>query len=246
MRAILVSVDYADLLALTLPYNFHHFSEVWVVTAPGDAKTAEVAAACGARVFVTSAFFARGARFNKWAALEEGLDAMGRHGWLTIMDADVLWPKSLGGWQPTAGQLAGPFRRMAPLPPAGTGQLDLDQMWRNLDAYPRHRNVNEHAGYSIIFHADDPAASQRPWFDTCYTHAGISDSLFQQRWPAEKKVRPPWEVIHLGEAGANWLGRASPYADGTVPAGAAEKREELRRLIRGRTAGPDRFKGEKL
>ena len=35
MRAILVSVDYADILALTLPLNRHHFSDVMVAATIG-------------------------------------------------------------------------------------------------------------------------------------------------------------------------------------------------------------------
>src|SRR5271165_5034841 len=88
-------VDYAPLLSVTLPYNRHHFQEVWVVTAQRDTATQEVALRNGARVHITDAFYRRGAFYNKWLALEEGLDAMGRSGWLCIMDADVLWPRNL-------------------------------------------------------------------------------------------------------------------------------------------------------
>ena len=47
MRAILVAVDYADLLAITLPYNRQHFYEVMVVTSLDklDDETREYAAA---------------------------------------------------------------------------------------------------------------------------------------------------------------------------------------------------------
>src|SRR5580692_269178 len=94
MKAILVSVDYADILAVTLPYNRHHFDEVYVVTTPGS-EDGRVAKQLGAEVWGTTAFYDDGAVFNKWKALEEALDVMGRDGWLCVMDADVLWPKTV-------------------------------------------------------------------------------------------------------------------------------------------------------
>ena len=39
MNAILVCVDYSDLLAITLPHNRHHFNKVMVVTTPEDKDT---------------------------------------------------------------------------------------------------------------------------------------------------------------------------------------------------------------
>lgn len=249
LRAITVCVDYADLLALTLPYNHHHFSEVWVVTSPEDRKTFNLVGGLrGERsklnVFGSDAFHRNGAKFNKWLALEEGLDAMGREGWLCLMDADVLLPKSLEIrveyetvklWTPTSptfyldrGQLCTPLRRMHPTIPTLPPE---ESTWRK---YPLHPNTREWAGYCQIFHASDPVLGPAPWHQTDWTHAGGADSFFQAKWPQDRKVRPPFEVLHLGEPGANWCGRASKYADGSEPDGGAERRAELQRLMRER------------
>jgi hypothetical protein len=59
-------------------------------------------------------------------------------------------------------------------------------------------------------------------------------------------------VLHLGEAGVNWCGRATAYADGTLPVGAEQRRSTLRQMISNRRLyGPwrtnsDRYAGEKL
>lgn len=233
MRAILVCVDYADLLAVTLPYNRHHFDDVAVVTSSGDTKTLQVAREHGAQVIVTDLFFEAGAVFNKWKALEYGLSQFGRQGWLCLMDADVLWPKQLPpGIYFRQGYLYTPLRRMftdtsKPLPP--------ESEWGN---YPIHRNIAEWAGYSQIFHASDPVLGPAPWHEINWRHAGGADSFFQQKWPADRKVRPRFEVLHIGEAGVNWCGRASAYLDGRLPADAGERREQVRRFIRQRRANP--------
>jgi hypothetical protein len=260
LRAIMVAVDYADVLAVTLPRNLRHFDEMHIVT---DHKSvvgvSEAVLKCDegrypkVKWWTTDLFYADGAKFNKWRALEWGLDQMGRRGWLCLMDADVVWPRDLliseedgvltigdrnGRERPTVlvpGMLCSPYRRMWnewPLIGGGTKceavslgpppvVIPVEEEWTRV--FARHRNVAEHAGYTQIFHADDPALGPPPWHETDWKHAGGADSLFQSKWPADRKVRPPWEVLHLGPAGHNWFGRATPRADGTVPDGSAER-----------------------
>lgn len=270
MNAIMVSVNYADLLAITLPYNRHHFDRVLVVTDSKDVETARIAGTNRAEVFVTDSFYAGGAVFNKWAALEEGLDVLGRRGWLCVMDADVLWPKSVclermlegESSRPTIkiGQLSTPMRRMWdswPMVPQQwavrdkeivPGWVPPEDRWYK---FPLHRQQREFAGYSQIFHADDLHLGPAPWHQTDWIHAGGADSFFQMKWPDDCKVRPPFEVLHLGRAGSNWFGRATALADGTVPEGAAVKRSWSERRIweqrrANRAAGRDQFEGERL
>ena len=135
MKCLIISVDYHDLLAVSLAHNLHHFSRVLVVTAPGKPDI-DVALKLGADVHVTPAFYQRPdlsldyGLFRKWAAVEEGFDVLGRDGWLCLMDADVLWPKDLRIEDPdrmfgglswycngyhhlcSIGKLYGPLRRM--------------------------------------------------------------------------------------------------------------------------------------
>lgn len=280
MNAIMVAVNYTDLLAITLPYNRHHFEDMWIVTDHAShLGICQILADTGikAGTHVTDAFYRNGATFNKWLALEEGLDAMGREGWICLMDADVLWPKSLqvrdqyetlkmwNGDGPTTyidqGQLCTPRRRMwaewPSLPPFGCNwnqrygepmALPLEQDWTS---FPLHRQEREFAGYSQIFHANDPVLGPVPWHQADWKHAGGADSFFQQKWPAERKVRPPFEVLHLGPAGQNWVGRATPLVDGTVLPGSAERLDYSGRRLwaerrANRAAGRDQFDGERL
>lgn len=228
LRAILVCVDYADILALTLPYNRHHFSEVMVVTALEDHDTKRVAAVNDCRVYSTDSFYDDGADFNKWKALEEGLDRLGRYGWLCIMDADVLWPKNLGDWEPTKGFLHTPLRHNCP-----DLKVVPEDRWGH---YPQHRNTREWAGYTQIFHADDPVLGPPPWHEQNWKHAGGADSFFQRKWPRARKVRPPWRVLHLGPHGRNWCGRWTPKADGTVLEEAEERKRKFHNMVASRQA----------
>src|SRR5687767_3450300 len=89
VRVIVTCVDYHDILALTLPYNRDQFESILVVTHPEDSKTIAVASEHGADLFLTEIFYERNAVFNKFAAIEQGLDYMGKYGWLCILDADI-------------------------------------------------------------------------------------------------------------------------------------------------------------
>jgi hypothetical protein len=253
MRAILVSVNYADLLAITLPYNKHQFDDVCVVTT-FDSKDGEVAREHGCNVFETNSFYADGADFNKWLALEEGLDHFGREGWLCLMDADILWPKIVPAYFYTPGGLYTPRRRMWSNYPHGSewfesshirGEPPPSECWTS---FPLHSQQQEFAGYSQIFHASDPVLGPPPWHQTNWRHAGGADSFFQAKWPAERKIRPPFEVLHLGPAGENWLGRATPYLDGTIPPQSQQLREKMAAIWRQRRgkAGEARFAAEKI
>lgn len=229
LRAIMVCVDYADLLAVTLPLNRHHFSEVCIVTSHGDKETQRIASEYRCSLHLTETFYAKGAAFNKWAALEEALDVFGRMGWLCIMDADVVWPIK-APLSPKIGELWTPLRRMAPWP---INYLPSETTWH---LYALHRNTTEWAGYSQIFHAEDPHLPKAPWHEIDWTHAGGADSLFQRHWPMNQKRRPDWECLHLGEPGQNWYGRATPMADGSVPTDAMEKRGKIAQIWEGRRA----------
>jgi hypothetical protein len=255
MNAILVSVGYDDLISVTLPYNRHHFSRVMVVTTPGS-RDGEVAKKNDCEVFETTSFYDNGATFNKWKGLELGLDALGREGWLCLMDGDILWPKKIEWvehpngvtltyeyFAMTAGQLCSPLRRMLVDPPMPFLRPPSEESWQML---PLHRNVGEHAGYTQIFHASDEHLGSPPWHEIDWKHCGGADSFFQAKWgsridwkpgmPQEEscKVRPPFEVLHIGPAGENWWGRATRRLDGTMSIDAQEKAAKTAGIWSGR------------
>jgi hypothetical protein len=244
MRAILVCVDYSDYLAVTLPYNINHFSDVLVVTSERDVKTSELCRSFMERglpvdCLQTDVFYADGADFNKFRAMEQGLDVMGRNGWICVMDADVLWPRQA----PLTfrfGTLTTPLRRM--MDPF-SGVVPPEERWVD---FPVHRNVGEWAGYSQIFHADDPALGPAPWHQTDWRHAGGGDTFFQLKWPTEAKLRTGWEVLHLGQAGRNWCGRVTTLLDGTRPAESDQRSASLQEYMRVRRERGNSYDHERL
>lgn len=243
MNGIVISVDYGDLLNITLPRNAPHFEKVLVVSTAHDHETAAVVAGVpNAELFVTDAFYRSGAAFNKGRAMEEGFDVLGRAGWMTIFDADTLFPGVMFDAPMVPGHLYSSWRRLLLDPQDWCEDLD----WGRL---PRKREA-EFAGFLQIFHADDPVLRSQPWYGIDWTHAGGCDSDFQKKWPDPRKIRLDFDVLHIGEPDSNWVGRATKRTDGSVPEGASDKKRKLREMFNRRDSarqqGRTRYEGEKL
>lgn len=249
MKAICVCVGFDDLLAITLPRFCRAFEEVAVVSSFGDFETANVVvrnrqAFGNVRLFQTGAFYRGGATFNKGLVIEESFDAMGRDGWLAVVDADIVLPDHPIEWSDIRPwNLYVPPRRVL-ADPRKFRNPDLD--WRRLPLV----GDKEHGGWLQVFHADDHhIRDARPWYGTDWQHAGGCDSIFMAKWPPEHRVWLPWEVLHLGPVGQNWWGRATPRLDGReVPGAESAKKKMAAMMARRRMAkkGKERFAGEKV
>jgi hypothetical protein len=245
-RAILVCVDYHDFLSVTLPFNRHQFQSTLVVTHPRDEITAEVAKQNGAEVLLTRVFYENGAVFNKFAAMEQGLDFMGRTGWIAILDADVVFPRNLKPWPKRIGCLYTPRRRMFPSVPRTVNEIPEERRWRQ---YKYRMPREPFDGYCQIFHASDTVLGRPPWHVTNWSWCAGPDTFFHQKWSERSKIRPPFEVLHLGEPARNWAGRVTSYADGRIPEDAAKNADMCQVFLRNRKqrqAGPDKYEMERI
>lgn len=202
IRGLVVAVGewYARTLAVSLPRNMRHLSECVVVTAPGDGAVLDVVRSVpGAVAFETDAFTRHGAMFNKGLAIEEAFDVLGRHGWLAVVDADILWPDELPLHLLQSGCLHGMRRRILEDPAAWTPYLD----WRTC---PPHRDGGP-IGWTQVWHADDPAVrDKRPWYDVSFGHAGGGDAAHMAHWPRSHWRILPCEALHLGPTDTHWFG----------------------------------------
>ncbi len=219
MRAITVCVEYDDYLAITLPQNRKLFDEYLIVTSRHDTNTKQLALANDCKVLVTDAFYQNGAMFNKGLAIERAFDLIGRQGWLTILDADIVLPKNFSEFKGESEYLYSPHRCVLHdvrdyVPGESIGVM-------------RVRDDIEFAGYCQIFNAASSyIKNKRPWYGINWQHAGGCDSYFQNHWPMDRKIRPDWNVLHLGKPEKNWAGRWTERIDGTPASPDARVRRE--------------------
>lgn len=221
--AYVVSVEYADMLAVTLPRALANaFSRVTVITTITDNESQSVARRYGAAVYVTDAFYRSGAPFNKGLALAEAMAADSPDGWCAVIDADILFPAAPDWTALKRGCLHVPPRRLLyeVTPQCLALMLAHEEMWRSLS---RVDEGIEFPGYCQVWHTEDAPAQIRPRYPTHWRHAGGCDSDFAWRWPVVCRSRLPWEVLHIGPLNKNWHGRVTAMLDGTVPAKANER-----------------------
>lgn len=243
MNSIVACVEYDDFLAITLPRNLRHFERTYVVTAFEDARTRALCRDMpGVVCYPTTAFYDHGAAFNKGAALEACFRAhpFDFAGWICHWDADVLLPKVLNGidalhW----GWLHQPLHRRNCDRPH---ELREDDDWGR---WPIVREADFVAGFLQLFHGSDPVLRERPWYPTEWTHAGNSDTFFNQKWPKAKRAKLPFEVLHLGEPFRNWYGRQTPRLDGR-PVAEAERRAQRMAAMRAQRRRRGNFEHERI
>lgn len=198
IRGITISVGYGPLLAVTLPRNMRHLSECVVVTTPDDEETHLVVERTpGARVFETDAFTRHGARFNKGLGMEEGFDALGREGWILILDADIVLPDALPLDRLRPDCLHGARRRLMRDPTGWHEGVDFRACPPVRDGGP--------IGFFQLFHAD-AVKDKRPWYDVTFAHAGGGDAFFMTHWPRDRWKVLPVDVLHLGPIDTHWFG----------------------------------------
>lgn len=243
MNGITISVDYSDILEITLKRNIKHFKKFVVVTSHADFATVEVCSRVpGVVCYQTSAFYSDGAIFRKWLALEEGLDVLGRSEWISVIDADIVLPNEIDFSGATLGNLYTPRRRMLTDITKWREHVDGERDWSDL---PLKRN-EEFAGYFQLFHASDPVLhGKKHWYGIDWVHAGGGDSEMAAHWPLRNRVRPPFEVLHLGEDGKNWCGRATMATDGTICPEASGRTAKLEKLLATRKQDAS-FRAEKI
>jgi len=191
MIGITVSVGYADKLRQTLLTWQKGLDLVYVITDDNDNDTAEVAEVIEAVTHRTSVFYDNGATFNKGGAMDELIKffpVMEYSGWVCVFDADIL-------------------------PPVNWHECMSTLEVGNLYGAPRYQDgvkyipdpPYEMPGYFWIFHTDDPHLPHNPTF-TSWKHAGNYDTVFKDNWPAEKRVKLPLRLNHIGQPGRNWWG----------------------------------------
>lgn len=227
MKVVIPCVNYADMLAVTLPAWLAVLpdgAEVVVVTSPDDHDTVDIAQQCRVTVFVTDAWHRNGATFNKALAMDEALMFLsiepGEVG--LALDVDVY---PLGTFPDLDriqdGTIYGCARYRCPSPEylaqVQAGKIDR----RALDLIPpKLRGVDYHTIENTPANAIDTASKCLGFFQLfrwrpgirfgSYDTAGKYDLDFRDQFRHRVGLEDIY-VLHLGEQNrANWKGRVLP------------------------------------
>jgi hypothetical protein len=198
LSCVVVSVNYADRMAQTLPRNIGMFDEFVIVTTSGDTETQALARMHGATLVISDRCFDDDHSFNKGRMLNDGLVALTDPDWVLMTDADItLNPQTRN------------FILSHALNP---GCMYYTSRENCTHVENERGTVNaEPNGYFQLFHPS-ARAIRNTWpkpLSEAFCSAGSIDSYFWQQWPLEKLVFiPELGVQHLAcnRLGENWNG----------------------------------------
>ena len=227
IEAITVCVNYADFLSWFLLANARHFDRLVVVTDTKDARTAALCEHYNVECLKTDVFYDNGQAFDKGAAINAGLETLGRDGWVAHIDCDIILPPRTR-----------PLIEAANLDPAmiyGTDRMLCQSFedWIQYIGFPETQHsqnifINARAfplgtrvgalwgdGYVPIgfFQLWNPGVSGKQLYNT-HSDAGRGDFAFATTWPrARRSLLPEIMAVHLESEKApnamNWRGRRS-------------------------------------
>ncbi len=237
LEAVIVCLNYADILRYTLPDNLQHFDEVIVVTGHEDRETQKLCDRLSVEYIKTDCFYDEGDTFNKGKGINLGLSNLRRDEWLLHLDADILLPHR--------------YRYMLektelnPKNIYGADRVNVYgyEAYKNLKArlvphYQDHWFVDP--GFCHEWHGPTPEGvklgarlihKEQGWLPLGYHQlwhesvnirynykigsAAGSDLWFPCQWPRENRILMPEVIVyHLDSAldhkkGTNWKGRKS-------------------------------------
>ena len=230
IEAIITSVDYADFLAETLPYNIPHFDRILVITSKADAETQELCRKLSVPYYATDIFYKDGSAWNKARGIDFGLGYLRWNDWVVHLDADLMLPSSTRRWLET--------RPMDEESIYGIDRVELIG-W---DEWQKFRHAN-HSGHDYMCRTVVPGEGKFPMLNRIairdyggYIPIGYfqmwngkhgrrypiargdaehTDVLHAIQWDeTERHLIPEIVGVHLQSKnvslGTNWKGRKSP------------------------------------
>jgi hypothetical protein len=218
LQAIIVCVNYSDILSWTLPFNKKMFDSITIVTSSEDKKTQQVAKENGATIVISDSYKRDGANFNKGAMLNAGYSTISKIDWCVVTDADIIFRENFKI----------NFLKKARHSDALYYALRLDTPSTNKEKWLRTYEKNPELikeltfnrpgankmpwGYMQLFHPQSCFLDKnKPFYPDHFTSAVDVDYAFQEKWESAYKVLLPETVIHIehGTEGSNWNGRKS-------------------------------------
>lgn len=230
-ECVIICVNFADILAHTLPLNKHHFDRMVVVTDRKDEATRRLCDHHYVECLFTDEFYRDDQAFNKGRGINVGLAALDAQEWVVHMDADIVLPsRARMFWENICG--------LDPTCLYGADRLMCEdfESWNNYQGDPTIQHAEEifvipdafrlgvrvarlnGDGYLPIgyFQMWNPKVSGITKYPDQHGTAGRADMLHAMKWDRKNRVLIP-EIfcIHLDSPKppgmVNWRGRVSDH-----------------------------------
>lgn len=191
LDVVIVSVDYNDVLDITLERNSKIFESIVVVTSNSDSECDRICRKHGVKVVKTDCMYSGGASFNKGKAINLGMASIENPDVVLLLDADVI------------------VEDMPDLSCVNDNIIYYRDriMLRDYAAFERYESGERSfdaqsigpVGYFQMF------SYKGQKYPESSHDAAWSDVKFARRFRNKRRLETP--VLHLGEDGKNWKGR---------------------------------------
>lgn len=228
LEAVIVSVNYSDILAHTLSHNKQFFDKIVVVTDTKDYLTYNLCKNLQVECIQTDVFYNKGSKFDKGAGITEGLKRLSQSDWVVQMDADIwLHPfcmTQLRHLNLSAANIYGCDRIMIESFNDWIKFLNEPNVWNpdfwmlNIDKFKIGSRLTFYwngdawnvLGFFQMWHPSMTGMNTYPSFND----ASSSDIVFSQMWPRQRRVLiPELLAVHIeqgqSQTGKNWKGRTN-------------------------------------
>lgn len=203
LDVIIVSVNYNDLLIVSLSHNVKIFENITVVTSPDDLLCQKICQKFGVNCLVTSVMYEGGAVFNKGKAINEGIKSLDNPDFILLIDADIVLESKIDIDSLSEDVLYTSSRLICK-------SYQIYKSWKdeNLDIEKVGRlENNKGIGFFQLFNISNSNVDRENPYPENSQNASWSDLIFRDKFP--KKSDWGGKTIHLGDPYINWDGRVT-------------------------------------
>lgn len=217
LEAVLVCVNYSDILKITLPKNIHFFDKINVITNYNDTETIKLCEYYKVDMTITDRMYENEKDdFNKGKAINEGIKNLSKKDWLIIIDADMTFSDNLRNELEKISDI----NKIYGMP---RYMCKTYEEWEKylvdksiISSWPCQKRRCIGVGFFQMSNFNSDIMKQKTndelWYSEMWGHCGRSDRFFWRSWPdnLRSKIKNAYG-IHLGDDSfqANWRGRTT-------------------------------------
>ena len=198
LDVIIVSVDYNDLLILTLQKNRKIFHNITVVTSKTDQKCKEICDKFGVSCIQTDIMYDNNSTFNKGKAINVGINSIENPDLILLLDADIIVENDINLHDLNDKYLYTSERIILP-------NYDSYLDYINNGVYNKLER-DQGLGFYQLFSINNNSINRNNPYPDNSSDASWSDLVFRDKFEFKKNID---RVIHLGDTCKNWSGRVT-------------------------------------
>lgn len=198
LDVIIVSVDYNDLLILTLQKNRKIFHNITVVTSKTDQKCKEICDKFGVSCIQTDIMYDNNSTFNKGKAINVGINSIENPDLILLLDADIIVENDINLHDLNDKYLYTSERIILP-------NYDSYLDYINNGVYNKLER-DQGLGFYQLFSINNNSINRNNPYPDNSSDASWSDLVFRDKFEFKKNID---RVIHLGDTRKNWSGRVT-------------------------------------